>query len=163
MNLESSILITTNRIPVRSTGPAVSPTPCAIRRRCKADEVIGVNSKNGDVCQPRGAAQPKRDPSRAPDEKTDRPSDRAARVHPVLSRPQARGRLQRFLLLQAAPRRLPRKWEGLGQPIQTQVLRFYFPPDIGSLPRSPNINQDVLALSHSTLRGFGCWTASAAR
>lgn len=104
--------------------PAHSPAPCAIKGRCLTNEVIGVNSKNGDVCSRRGATKSEWDYFRPPNQKTDRPADRIARTHPVLPCPQTYRHLQRFLLLQAATRRLPWKGKGLGTPVQTQVLRF---------------------------------------
>lgn len=44
----------TNHNAVHHLRPAPSRAPCAIKGRCLRNEVIRVNSKNGDVCTWRG-------------------------------------------------------------------------------------------------------------
>lgn len=83
-----------------------------------------VNSKDGDSCSRSGAAEYKRAAVRPADQEADRPAHRAAGAHPPVLGPPAPGRVQRVLLLQAAPRRLPREGGGLGTPVQTKVLRM---------------------------------------
>lgn len=59
--------------------------------------------------------------------------------------------LQRFLLLQEATRRLPRKGKGLGEPVQTQVLFFL---SFGVCGVTTHLLYDVCLLSVYAFHGL---------